>query len=104
MRGGRKGGGGEAGATRADGGARRATCAAPPPRGRGEGRGGGKPRGEGRVGRAGGGRGAPVAPRGVPDARTSLTIPLPNLPRYGRRHKAGNFGVAKFTTVILYGG
>lgn len=28
---------------------------------------------------------------------------LPNLPRYGRRHKAGIFGAAKYTTVILYG-
>ena len=27
----------------------------------------------------------------------------PNLHRYGRRHKASNFGVAEFTTVILYG-
>ena len=36
-------------------------------------------------------------------AALPVTIWLPNLHRYGRRHKASNFGVAEFTTVILYG-
>lgn len=52
-------------------------------------------------------RGASGATRGTrrPSAvGDTLASRLPNLPRYGRRHKAGNFGVAEFTTVILYGG
>lgn len=51
-------------------------------------------------------RGASGATRGTrrPSAcEETFVSRLPNLLRYGRDLAASNFGVAKFTTVILYG-
>ena len=74
---------------------------APPPRPAGAGRGGGA---ESLGGRGGWGMRAAGAGRQWRHAGHPPPVSqLPNLHRYGRRHKASNPGVAEFTTVILYG-